>query len=217
MNQIRMIFASFLMGWLGVLSASSTITFFFRPYPLVNDIATMPSRQLTDVSGIFVTYAGQLDASRTTGQVKFVRKQTDPIISLVVANKVTPILGPRNTVIHWEIERGSSADLYQIQRSYDEASKIYYWSITKGVVPSQGILPIQTILIFAHPNDIYVPEGITVTDDNVNFALPDIYVKHSIDKMAYALYVLGIKNFFSPINLEFKRNDSNYSSHILGP
>lgn len=224
---------SVLVAWLSIFSLSSlfaapTVTFFLRPYPFFDpkksDLSYCethkPASPGCDVSGIFATYTGQLDASNLNGQIEFNLRQAKPIFDILVTNKITPILSAHNTIHHWEIEQGTLASFYHLERKHDPSSKSFFWRITPKKLPENNIIPLETILIFAKPKDIFMPiaegqkESIIISDENINLTLPDMYIRHEIDKMENALYVLNIKNFLAPVDIEYKKNGTQYATYI---
>lgn len=228
MKRLFILSTSFFIFSVAPLMPAPTVTFFLRPYPFydpknpkltyceIHDFTT----PACDVSGIFATYAGQLDSSNLNGQIEFNLKQVKPAFDLLITNKATPILTAHNTVHHWEIEQGTPAALYHIERKHDPDSKTHFWHITQKKLPETNIIPLETILIFAEPKDIFIPlatnqkESIIIADENINLTLPDIYVKQGIDKTGNALYVLNIKNFLAPVDLEYKKNGTHYATYI---
>ena len=86
----------------------------------------------------------------------------------------------------------------KVEKNKDEELNEYYWQVTQVPLPEDKIISNKTVIVFANPSKIYIPEGITPTQDNPQLILPDLYVKKSIAKMEEALYVLTIRQFFAP-------------------
>lgn len=206
------------------ITAGPILMFFLREFPdsgLNNNnkhhkkIPVYETIKSSGASGVFATYAGDLDVSDQNGLIEFPLKQINPAFNILITDKITPILYARNTVHHWELEEGTPTAYYTIQRKYDADSRTHYWLTARAETPKNNIIPLDTIIMFGEPDDFFIPEGIVITDASTNWTLPDFYVKPTFDKAAHALYVLNIKNFLHQINLEFQKQEAKNASHII--
>lgn len=216
------------------LMADPQITFFLKPYPqfIVSEedahktcqkckLPDYSSRQkikgLIDqslVGGIFATYGGFITVSSGDGQISFPRKHEAPLIHLIATTRVTPITMNTTTIAHWELEEKTPAAMYKIERNHDAQSNLYFWDINQEDLPKDQQIPITSLLIFAKPDSIYVPIGITITDDTPNLHLPDIYVKPEINKLSNALYILHLRHFFGPVKTLLKKEKTQYAIQL---
>lgn len=206
----------------------AVISFAFRDYPIVKsayesqkfaDSLSLPgtaaktklekliAKRLT--AGIIGTYAGYTTVSNLDGRIIFPRLQNSTTLYLIVTTKMTPIIMLANTVHHWELEEGTPVKMYKAEQKYDDEHKVFLWDIHEVPVPSDNIIPLASILILAEPQDIVIPEGITVTQDSPHLLLPDIYVKRSINKVANALYMLNIDLFFGNLFIKGKTTEKS--------
>ncbi len=211
------------------LSADHVITFFIRPYPYAQStneaqklikklrkpgkLAKYHLKKLSHeapTAGIFCTYAGFMDLSNRIGQITFPLKQPDPELSFVITNRIYPMLMAGNTIHHWEIMPGSKAAQYSVKRQKDEQTGLWYWHVKKAEVPENRIVPVTSILIFAKPKNIFIPEGITQTIDNLNLVLPTVYSRKNINIMHNALFVLSNRQFFASGTPDIKRDGKMY-------
>jgi hypothetical protein len=211
----RLIVIMSLLIQLYAMDAGPAITFFVREYPTIKQ-PQKTSAFTSDMASVFVAYAGYLTVSaHLTGMVQFPRKAINPAFSILVTDRIDPILLAHNTVHHWELELGVPVALYRVEKKYDADSKTYYWQTQAENPPKDNMVSINTIVIFAQPDHVVIPEGITITDDldTPNLILPDIYIKPGIDEEEWA--VLNLKNFLSPINLEYKKSEATNAIQIL--
>ncbi len=220
------------------MHADEVITLFLQPYPILEDQAYAQefSGYLRDLgtiahhtmhgiakknitAGIFSTYAGYLHVSDYNGQIIFPRKQEKPLMYIAITTRITPNIISGNTIHHWEFEAGTPTDLYSVERKKDKDTSATYWDVQKvEKLPENMVILDETIVIFARPKYIYVPTGITVTNDKPNFVLPPIYVKKGIKVTASTLYVLKIKQYFAQVDPLFKKFESGLGySEIVGP
>jgi len=214
-----------------IIVADPILTFFFRNYPEVgiaqrtmnklqrpHGIAKEHLRALMNpnpVGGIFVSYFGFLNASSSTGQILFPRKQSKASFQLAISNKITPITMFQNTISHWQLEPGTPAELYNLDLIEDENTKLSFWQMEKVPLPENNRLDAtRSIMIIAKPQNIYVPTGITITKPSANLILPDIYVKRGISSIRNALYILNLSLFFRPIDLLYKKEKTRYEELI---
>lgn len=214
------------------LHADNVITFFIRPYPRANPHEKMQSmvhkfsrpgkiakyhlkslQRDAATPGLFCTYAGFLALSNGVGQVTLPLKQDEPKLAIMVANRIQPMLMAANTIHHWELMPDTPAAYYSLERKKDDESNIVYWDTRKAEVPEDGIIPTKSILIFAKPKNIFVPEGVKITDDGPNFVLPTVYARKATDIATNALRALMIRQFFDPVRAERKRDGKMYQMH----
>ncbi len=210
------------------IHADQVITFFLKPYSAASNAfakklqkpgaiarSTLRNFIKTNIAaGIFASYGGFLTLSAGTGQVTFPRKHTPPFVYLVITSRMTPIMMAGNTVHHWELEEGTPAQMYRVERKDEETTKRYYWDIQKVDLPKDNRIPLESILIVAKPKHIYVPTGTTPSNDNPQLVLPDIFVKKGINHVARALYMLNLRHFFGSISSEYKKEATRYTYHL---
>lgn len=188
------------------------ITFFAREYPTTNK--TKKVSKIPINFGLFSTYAGYLAISDINGQIIFPRKTIKPSLNLLITDKVSPVFMLGNTIAYWQIDKDAQAKMYTIERKFDNQTQSYFWDVNEQESPKNNIIPLHTIIIFANPENIYVPTGITLTDDNPQLFLPNIYVKKEFAKVNNALFVLNIKPFFETLKKLYKISPLAHDSII---
>lgn len=193
----------------------NTLSFFMRTYPDIDmqEAAHSASRKIqkpgklakymntwdnTLVSGIFSSYAGYLAVSDPNGQVSFPLRHSKPVTYYVVTPEIFPVIMFGNTINHWELIKNKPAHVYKLEKKKDEELNEYYWETTQLPLPEDKKISKKAVIIFANPNKVYIPEGITPTKEFPQLILPDIYIKKGLSKVPEALYVLTIRQFFAP-------------------
>jgi hypothetical protein len=202
----------------GMTLSDPILTFYFRPYPILPDdpychTVTKSLKELGKISqqcvfgildkqipsGIFVTYAGYLNVSDIFGDISFPYKQTKPIINILITPKVEPVMTAGNTVDHWIVSPKTPSSMVTFELKQDGVTKLDYWDNRVSDLPTNGEIPIETIIILAKPHHVYIPMGITPTQPSVNMVLPDIYVKKGLNNTSQALYALNLKHLFGTV------------------
>ena len=216
------------------LKADQVIILTMAPYPVVHESpeAKRASEKLKKAGrihklgikalgrnpvtkGIFSTYAGWLGMSNHDGQTTFLYKHTNPLVYLVITNKITPIMMAGNTIHHWTIEQNNEAKMYKMERLQQEQEGLFYWLTEEVSLPENGVLPNESITILTKPKDVYVPEGVTLAENSPNLVLPTIYIKKGIKTNSNALYILNLRQFFGKLHPAHKAtNDRNIT--LLG-
>lgn len=229
---MKQIVVFFLMIWLLCsqnLLADPIISFFFREYPAEQRASLMLTKlrkphgiakqslngiiHHNPVSGIFSSYFGFLNASDQNGQTQFPRKQSKAILEIIITNKITPIMMFQSMISHWELVPGVPAVTYHAELQEDPDTKLSFWNIKKASLPQDNHIPFQeALIIIAKPQDIIVPEGITLSAPSANLILPDMYVKKSIQTAHNALYVLNLSFLFRPVDLLYKKEKLKYET-----
>lgn len=204
------------------IKADRIVGFFFEPYPGDEVHAATLSQKLqkpgkvakcmlngygcySQVAGIFSSYAGYLKESDVYGWTSFPKKQDNPRLYLVITPVVTPVFMFANTIHHWQIEKPNPVATYLVERKQDETTKLFYWEVAHVENPEDNAIPIESLLIIADPDDIVVPEGITMADDSQNLLLPRMYVKKGIKPTQHAFYMLNLTHLFGPIKTRYKK------------
>ena len=230
-----------LISTCNTMIADHIVTFFMRPYPhlektekaiskeyaakksaklkMAGKIAKYTLRSILEsntAAGIFCTYSGQLAISNPDGQVTFARRQQDKAVKLLVTKKINPILMEKQTIHHWEFELDADAALYLVEQKEDQETSVQFWDIEKLPIPEDNNISLDTIVIFAKPSAIFVPEGIIPTEHGMQLILPDIYVKKNVDKLSSSLYVLNLKRFFNFTKRRYKTKEKQFSIQIHG-
>ncbi len=215
-----------------IIIADPVISLFLRPYPILDSnnheqallnhltqsggsahkVPGILNKQIC--SGIFETYAGYINVSNYDCHITFPRKHEKPIVYVVITSKITPNIITENTIHHWDLEPGTSTEIYRYERSQDPTTKLFYWSVEKVDLPEDMRVPAEALLIFTKPKNVYVPTGITVTTNTPNLVLPDIYVKRKVKILSSTLYVLNIKQFFGQTKDKYKKQPTAFESLI---
>lgn len=217
------------------ICAEGILSFFFQPYPELfpeqfaqefSDKLTKPGkiarqtlyRQYNDIpiAGIFSTYAGYIDVSDAHGQTQFPLMHSQfPGVTLIITTKLTPIVMAGNTIAHWELEEGTPASLFNIEKKQDQETELFYWETTSKAYPDDRKIPLTALVVIARPDDIYVPIGATLARKSPHLLLPDIYIKKGIKLVGNTLYMLNLKHFFGPITFFYQRQPKRYSQMLI--
>lgn len=169
------------------------------------------------IQGIFASYWGYIEAANRNGQIIFPRKQKQSLIKVLITQRIKPIMMIGRTIHHWEIDPTIPADMYQFQQTVNTQTQEYTWQVCKVDLPTNRIIELDTITIFAKPSHIYIPLGNFPTTKSPHLYLPDIYVKKEINTVIRSLWVLKIKNFFGLMNYETKKFSPLYFSEQIFP
>jgi hypothetical protein len=224
-----------IFSYLGSYQATlATINLFIRPYPEQKDPSLEKLQQHLETpgklaaktvkklflsqaphTGIFATYWGYLALSDFNGLLSFPRKHAKATFNLLVTPNINPIFMIGNTIHHWEIDRSVSSELYTITLRQDPSTKRWLWETKKSSLPKNNIISLNTIVLFAKPNALFVPLGVTLTTNNPQLVLPDIYAKKTMNIAKRALDVLMLKQFFGSLNKIMKQDSPTSFSEKL--
>lgn len=219
-----------------LLHATHRITFTIRYYPELDQILDVkqlqqsiqdPARAIQTimrtsipdggVSGIVVTYAGFTTISTIYGQVDLPRRQQKPSFHMLISTEFEPVMMAGLTVYHWQLLPNANAALYSISFEQDEQTHTHFWDVKQESLPVDGIIPLDTIVIVAKPQNIVVQQGITMAKNSINLLLPDIYAKKGSDFWTDTLTFLQVKHFFRTIKSIDKQYSPLYWANQLKP
>jgi len=172
----------------------------------------LTTKTVAATEGIYASYFGYLTASNSVGQVVFPRKHRDTIFTLVITDKIEPIFMLENTINTWRVPEKTACAYYSIERKKDLKTNLYFWDVKKKETPADRTLPLDAITFIAKPEELYVPTGITVTNNNPQLALPTIFVKNSISLSDNALSILSYRQFFESLNQSVKTEGADVQS-----
>lgn len=211
------------------LPFSHIITFFIQEAPFnakngankFNDSVAIPGKLSSKIArsmvtyahqGIFATYGGYLVVSDFNGQITFPRMQQKEEITLIITEKIEPVLMLGNTIHHWVLLNTIPSAVYSVSHKQDAHTKLYYWDVKPAKTPENNIIPLTSIVIFAKPKDIIVPIGITLSNNSPQLILPTIYATKNINELAPTLGVLKVRQFFGPLSITDKKENTTYYS-----
>ncbi|MGE0010099.1 MAG: hypothetical protein AB7F19_06195 [Candidatus Babeliales bacterium] len=214
--------------------SENIITFFIRPYhtpPAMSQtdfldalqntgrLAELILKRLVEVGhyqGVIASYMGYVTVSDFAGQITFPRLHQPPEVKLVITPMIEPIMMIGATVHHLELLNSLPAEMYTITRKQAPSTKIFYWDVQKTDVPNNKRISLDTIILFAKPDTIKVPLGITETDDSPMLMLPDLYATQELNVTVEALRSLKIRHFFGPVIFNFsKQSDVDYAQQLV--
>jgi hypothetical protein len=210
------------------IAADPTITFFFKPFPDIKKVTQKmkkPGRlakhtvrgivQHAPVAGILVTYAGYVKASNYNGEVVLPRKHQKTEITILVTPEMTPIALFENTILHWQLIPELPAQMYSCELKQNSKTGGYYWETQEVALPEDNKIPLSAIVIIADPKNIVVNLGESTTNETANLVLPDIFVRKGINIVKNSSYLLSVRHFFRPIDMEEKREPLKMITHVI--
>ncbi|MDP3788178.1 MAG: hypothetical protein Q8Q60_02545 [Candidatus Chromulinivorax sp.] len=165
------------------------------------------------VDGIQASYLGYITTSDKNGQITFPRVQQSDTLYILVTPEIEPEFMIKPTLINnWITKYNRPKALYEISRKKHKGLETYYFDVKRLAVTEE--IPPNTIIIFAHPNHIHVPVGISLNTYSTNFILPELQAE-KVDTAKNSLYTLSIKQYFEQINIDNKKDVSNIATMVV--
>lgn len=164
--------------------------------------------------GIHATYAGYIDVSDNAGQLSFPKKHHAPFVDLLITNKIVPVTMMGRIIHHWEIAPRTPAQIYRIERQQDPETELNFLKVTKKEISKTGRIPLRSILLFAKPKNVFVPTGTTLTKEDPNLILPDVYIKKGFNSAANAFFVLTMRQYFETPQAIYKDTPYGYAQQL---
>lgn len=165
------------------------------------------------VDGIQASYLGYITTSDKNGQITFPRLQQSDTIHLLITPAIEPqfMISP-SLIHHWITKTNQPAAFYEISRKKNKNLNTYYFDTKILDIPEK--LEPNTLILFAHPEHIHVPIGISLNSYSTNFILPELHAK-KFNTVKNSLYTLSIKQYFEQINTESKNNAPTIISMVI--
>lgn len=184
-------------------------------------------------NGINAMYIGYVTTSNKNGQLSFPRKQQTDEIHLLITPKILPLFMIAPSLIYgWNIDTSQPMAMYQINRKKHTKLDTYYFDIKnindiindsatddetkmkyKKILDGTNAIPFNTVTLIADPENIQVPQGISLNHYSPNFILPTLTAK-DVKTTEHSLYTLTIKQYFEQINIESKSESSKIATII---
>jgi hypothetical protein len=189
--------------------------------PPYNGVAPFSlNRYMTpSVGGILALYAGYRDTSTGDGLISFPLCHTAPKVYIAITPQIRLVNVMGNTYSHREYvteyinNQENPVQIYLFERKQD-AKKLFYWDVQAVPVPADKIVNPITIVILAHPDNIYVKKEASLATDNVQLVLPDIYLLSPIDPQIN-LQFMDIAYLFEAITIEKKKVADTTSQRMI--
>lgn len=164
----------------------------------------------TGISGVMCLYGGRITLSDNNGQISFPRQQQTPNVYLLISQGIKPAYMIAPTTIHnWLLDSSHPAKIYEMKLYHDDATELYYYLVSETTFPNHNSIPLNTIVLIADPNFVYVPLGATITDYSSNITLPPIYLKKGFCFVYNSLYSLAIKQYYEQTSVMTKQDGAN--------
>lgn len=225
------LFLSLILIGCSCAEGESIITLFFEPLPRIEEpalekllkrktVIDTVSRTMIEKAtrvklpvhiGIPALYAGYWTVSSDTGQITFPRKQTETALHLLITDAIDPVIYHGQTVNHLQLFDPGAARFYKLERTQDENTGRYFWQVSSAELPKTLIVPLPTIIIFANPETITVPLGMTPTVESSHFFLPTLFVKERSD-VSYVLKLLEVNPYFERVTKFYRESNDRYAT-----
>ena len=164
--------------------------------------------------GIYATYFGYLDRSNSSGELIFPRKHNDNSFMIAVSKDINPVFMIKKTLSNLEVTQNKPCDYYSCKQEKNAQTNLHFWNVQKETLPADRKLPLNTIIFFASPEEVYIPTGITIINKSPHLCLPPIYIKKEIKIAENALAVLPLRHLFEPIQKTFKTEKADVISKL---
>lgn len=172
------------------------------PFYLSKKIVREKFYPQTDPRGVYVLYAGFEDIIDLNRQVRFpflgTGEPTGEEFTLVITRKLKPVILYGVTAEYF-VRTSAKIAYYTMKRNFDKEKNLYYWDISTQDVPNDKKIPNYAIIIFADPDNIFVPLEPTVAVPGSNIVLPTLYATKILDKDYNALSFIKLSHYFDPI------------------
>lgn len=203
------------------------VELFQDPFYLSRKFIAEKFERSTDPRGVYVIYAGY------DSVINFDRKAWFPFIgtgeqsgkefTLIVTRQIKPApmtlsdnIGNGNdekdlassalviNTVRYFVRTSDDAAYYSMKRVFDQKENLHYWDVKKLETPANKIIPSYAIVIFADPDQVFVPLEPTVAIPGPNIVLPTLYGTKLLEKDYNALSFVKISKYFDPVQEAIK-------------
>lgn len=176
----------------------------------------LAKHQLGSTSGILAVLNGQASFTTTDGLINFKRESIENSLNILITNSISPIIFHGNTVYKWLISDPTKSQLFNAMRIQDPTTQSYSWTIKQIDIPTDQMLPPNTIVLFGDPKNIMIPVGSYVTHEAPHLVLPNFYVKSQFSTPGAYLKYLKHSRLYRQVKKMYKDAQESVSSLIKG-
>lgn len=195
-----------------ITQSPHVITMFLKEYPTLYSLANPDETKKPTVDGIYFSYFGFLNATGHDGDIVFPRYHQDAKFTLLISTDAQPIFMASNTIAFWQLNQNAHYAFYTLEKKQDLETKRWFWEVQKATPPDKARLSVDTLIVFANPDAVYVPEGITLSDSSQQLILPSLYVKGTIERPENTLKAFEVKNFFGSLTMTYNKTKTDVQS-----
>lgn len=177
-----------------------------QPTWIYQQIIRTSSFSTHGVPGVICLYAGRGAVSDANGQVTFPCRQQTHDMYILITKGIQPayMIAPA-TVHNWLLDSQHPSEIYKMSFKHDPKTTLFYYESTKTTLPDNNI-PLNTIILIADPQSVFIPLGATIIDESANIVLPIMYIKKEFCFVYNSLYTLAIKQYFAPTDNTLKQD-----------
>ena len=165
------------------------------------------------VPGLWAAYAGMCTFSDYQGQISFPRRNIDEEVTLLVTQKIKPIVFSGATVHRFTVAEGAPYALYTITRK--SARDTFFWEIVSAELPPNRAISPFTLILFAKPEDIHLPTDLIITNGSPNLLLPTIGVARGANLTLNTLLFFKVNQFFAPVVRAYRYTDDRFATLLM--
>ena len=165
------------------------------------------------IPGLWATYAGMCTFSDYQGQISFPRRNIDEEVTLLVTQKIKPIIFSGATVHRFTVAEGAPYALYTMTRK--NSRDTFFWEIASGELPPNRALSPFTLTLFAKPEEINVPNDLIITNGSPNLLLPTIGVARGANLTLNTLLFFKVNQFFAPVARAYRYTDDRFATLLI--
>lgn len=149
--------------------------------------------------GIIGAYAGYCTVSNSIGQLTFPRKHAKDEITVVITQKIKPVIVRGQTVRNFIVTPGTASKWYTFTRESNEKIPSAFWTVKSMNTQESTRIPAEALIIFANPEDILIPQSPIATIGGTTLLLPTLNVTKQYRVEPNALQFLKISKYFSTV------------------
>lgn len=165
------------------------------------------------VPGLWAAYGGMCTFSDYQGQISFPRRNIDEEITLLVTQKIKPIIFSGSTVHRFTVAEGAPYALYTMVRK--NVRDTFFWEIRHGELPPNRAISPFALILFAKPEEIHVPNDLIVTNGSPNLLLPTIGVARGANLTLNTLLFFKVNQFFAPVVHAYRYTDDRFATLLM--
>lgn len=165
------------------------------------------------VPGIWAVYGGMCTFSDYQGQIRFPRRNIDEEITLLITQKIKPIILSGSTVHRFVVAEGAPYALYTFSRK--SVRDTFFWEITEQELPPNKSFSPFALVLFAKPEEIRIPTDIIVTHGSPNLLLPTLRVARSANLTLNTLLFFKVNQFFAPVVRSYRFTDDRFATLLM--
>lgn len=166
------------------------------------------------IEGINIYYRGYATQTNNMGIAILPRIDANPIISIVITEKIDPVIVNGKIPDHFIIDLYSKYQAYNLQNIEKSSSSIMKWKIevNKNIIQNRKI-PYDSIIILGDPDYLFFDKEYYIMDKSTNIIIPDLFLLNEKNNNLYSELAMQTLQYYKKLEKSYYTTEIEKQIH----